>query len=327
MQQTDNADAAETTAQKDAAPAVRSENSAVQQLAAALQADNLTGKTINLFTPNAANEANRAAFAEEYGMELPATASETRKALRTLAQQQTAEQAMRQEAEAPGTNVGNKAAQVKNPAADQRQSTVEKAGETVESGQGYSVSMSNDTMTVRFADGTEAVRTVDPENPRTMLFDPEQLHQQAQAESRAAAQQEAQETTQQSREAPDGLRRTVGLRQQTLTEKQRAVQRTLTDWKVSKGAAETISRMVPDSIADLERYTAAASSMYRMGQMDGVKTFDKALELAGGMNNLAPNTNYVLQQPGGEQALRRPFCRGRAKWKPARWSAGPWAVP
>ena len=168
-------------------------------------------------------------------------------------------------------------------------------------------------MTVRFADGTEAVWTVDPENPRTMLFDPEQLHQQAQAESRAAAQQEAQETTQQSREAPDGLRRTVGLRQQTLTEKQRAVQRTLTDWKVSKGAAETISRMVPDSIADLERYTAAASSMYRMGQMDGVKTFDKALELAGGMNNLAPNTNYVLQQPGGEQALRAAFLQGQGE--------------
>lgn len=105
----------------------------------------------------------------------------------------------------------------------------------------------------------------------------------------------------------------MGLRQQTLTEKQRAVQRTLTDWKVSKGAAETISRMVPDSIADLERYTAAASSMYRMGQMDGVKTFDKALELAGGMNNLAPNTNYVLQQPGGEQALRAAFLQGQGE--------------
>ena len=313
VQQTDNADAAETTAQKDAAPAVRSENPAVQQLAAAMEADALTGKTINLFTPNAANEANRAAFAEEYGMELPATASETRKALRTLAQQQTAGQAVQQAAEVPDTNVGNNATQMENPAADPGQSTVEKAEETVESGQGYSVSMSNDTMTVRFADGTEAVRTVDPENPRTMLFDPEQLHQQAQAESRAAAQQEAQETTQQSREAPDGLRRTVGLRQQTLTEKQQAVQRELTDWKVSKGAAETISRMVPDSIADLERYTAAASSMYRMGQMDGVKTFDKALELAGGMNNLAPNTNYVLQQPGGEQALRAAFLQGQGE--------------
>ena len=40
-----------------------------------MEADALTGKNINLFTPNAANEANRAAFAEEYGMELPATAS------------------------------------------------------------------------------------------------------------------------------------------------------------------------------------------------------------------------------------------------------------
>ena len=311
-QQTGNAGTAETAARESAAPAVRSENPAVQQLAAALQADALTGKTINLFTPNAANAANRAAFAEEYGMELPATASETRKALRTLARQQTAGQAV-QQTDAPGTNVGNNAAQAESPAADPGQSAVEKAGETVESGQGYSVSMSNDTMTVRFADGTEAVRTVDPENPRTMLFDPEQLHQQAQAESRAAAQQEAQETTQQSREAPDGLRRTVGLRQQTLTEKQRAVQRTLTDWKVSKGAAETISRMVPDSIADLERYTAAASSMYRMGQMDGVKTFDKAMELAGGMNDLAPNTNYVLQQPGGEQALRAAFLQGQGE--------------
>lgn len=312
MQQTGNTDAAETTARKDAAPAVRSENPAVQQLAAAMEADALTGKTINLFTPNAANEANRAAFAEEYGMELPATASETRKALRTLAQQQTAEQAMQQEAEAPGTNVGNNATQMENPAADPGQSTVEKAGKTVENGQGYSVSMSNDTMTVRFADGTEAVRTVDPENPRTMLFDPEQLHQQAQAESRAEVQQEA-PAQQQSPAEADGLRRTAGLQQQTLTEKQREVQRVLTDWKVSEGAAETISRMVPDSVADLERYTAAASSMYRMGQMDGVKTFDKALELAGGMNNLAPNTNYVLQQPGGEQALRAAFLQGQGE--------------
>lgn len=307
VQQTDNADAAETTAQKDAASAVRSENPAVQQLAAAMEADALTGKTINLFTPNAANEANRAAFAEEYGMELPATASETRKALRTLARQ-TRQQA----AEVPDTNVGNNAARAENPAADPGQGAVEKAGKTVENGQGYSVSMSNDTMTVRFADGTEAVRTVDPENPRTMLFDPEQLHQQAQAESRAEVQQEA-PAQQQSPAEADGLRRTVGLRQQTLTEKQREVQRVLTDWKVSEGAAETISRMVPDSIADLERYTAAASSMYRMGQMDGVKTFDKALELAGGMNNLAPNTNYVLQQPGGEQALRAAFLQGQGE--------------
>ena len=112
---------------------------------------------------------------------------------------------------------------------------------------------------------------------------------------------------------PTDLKRTAGLQQQTLTEKQRSVQRELTNWKVSKGAAETISRMVPDSIADLGTYTAAASSMYRMGQMDSVKTFEKALELAGGMNSLAPNTNYVLQQPGGEQALRAAFLQGQGE--------------
>lgn len=102
-----------------------------------------------------------------------------------------------------------------------------------------------------------------------MLFDPEQLHQQAQAESRAAAQQEAQETTQQSREAPDGLRRTVGLRQQTLTEKQRAVQRTLTDWKVSKGAAETISRMVPGQHCRPGTLHGGSKQHVPHGQMDG----------------------------------------------------------
>ena len=58
---------------QDTAPMVQSENPAVQQLAAAVQDGQLTSKTINLFTPNAANEANRAAFAEEYGVELPET--------------------------------------------------------------------------------------------------------------------------------------------------------------------------------------------------------------------------------------------------------------
>lgn len=65
------------------------------------------------------------------------------------------------------------------------------------------------------------------------------------------------------------LRETYGLRQQSLTEKQRSVQRELSRWKVSRGASETISRMVPDSIADLDRYTSAASCMYRLGQMEG----------------------------------------------------------
>lgn len=307
MQQTGNTDAAETTARKDAAPAVRSENPAVQQLAAAMEADALTGKTINLFTPNAANEANRAAFAEEYGMELPATASETRKALRTLAQQ-----TQQQAAEVPDTNVGNNAARAENPAADPGQGAVEKAGETVESGQGYSVSMSNDTMTVRFADGTEAVRTVDPENPRTMLFDPEQLHRQAQAESRAEVQQEAQETTQQSREAPDGLRRTVGLRQQTLTEKQRAVQRTLTDWKVSEAAAESMSRNMPEGVG-AEVYTPAAASLYRLGVNGEGESFAQALQMTGSGTLSGAVRQVLATGETGRLALEMAYTQGRGE--------------
>ena len=113
------------------------------------------------------------------------------------------------------------------------------------------------------------------------------------------------------------LRETYGLRQQSLTEKQRSVQRELSRWKVSRGASETISRMVPDSITDLDRYTSAASCMYRLGQMEGVKIFDKALELAGSTSGLAGFTNYVLQQPGGREALQAAWLQGQGETEAA----------
>ena len=113
------------------------------------------------------------------------------------------------------------------------------------------------------------------------------------------------------------LRETYGLRQQSLTEKQRSVQRELSRWKVSRGASETISRMVPDSITDLDRYTSAASCMYRLGQMEGVKTFDRALELAGTTSGLAGFTNYVLQQPGGKEALQAAWTQGQGETEAA----------
>ena len=113
------------------------------------------------------------------------------------------------------------------------------------------------------------------------------------------------------------MRETYGLRQQSLTEKQRSVQRELSRWKVSRGASETISRMVPDSITDLDRYTSAASCMYRLGQMEGVKTFDKALELAGSTSGLAAFTNYVMQQPGGKEALQAAWTQGQGETEAA----------
>ena len=67
--------------------AVISDNLAVQTFAEAAASDSLTGKTIKLFTPEAENEANRAAFTEVYGVELPDTAAATRRVLRKVAEQ------------------------------------------------------------------------------------------------------------------------------------------------------------------------------------------------------------------------------------------------
>ena len=312
VQQTDNADAAETTARKDAAPAVRSENPAVQQLAAAMEADALTGKTINLFTPNAANEANRAAFAEEYGMELPATASETWKALRTLARQ-TRQQA----AEVPDTNVGNNAARAENPAADPGQGAVEKAGKTVENGQGYSVSMSNDTMTVRFADGTEAVRTVDPENPRTMLFDPEQLHQQAQAESRAEIQQEAPAQQQSPAEYADVELRAdpAALETDSWTrgEQVQTAQELAQHYRMSTQAVQTVVNNMPAGIG-AEIYAPAAASLYRLGVNGEGASFAEALQMTGKGSALSGRVQQVLALGNaGRTALELAYTQGKGE--------------
>lgn len=68
--------------------AAKSENPAVRQFAEVAASDSLTGKTIGLFTPNAENRENRAAFEQAYGVTLPDTASATRRMLREVAAQQ-----------------------------------------------------------------------------------------------------------------------------------------------------------------------------------------------------------------------------------------------
>ncbi len=298
------------------ASAVRSENQAVQQLAAAMADGELTGKTINLFTPNAANEANRAAFAEEYGIELPETAAKTRQMLRELAAQQQSTQV------APAETT---AANEEKPAGI-AETAAETQAQPEGNGQGYSVSMSNDTMTVRFADGTEAVQKVDLEDPKTLLFDPEQLHRQAQAESPAAQQTAVENTGETVESSPaeqhGGLRETYGLTQQSRSTQQRQVQQELTRWKVSDAASETISKNMPVGIGDAERYAAAASSLYRLGQMEDVTTFDKAMELAQGMNGLAVNTEYVLAQDGGRQALQLAWLQGHGEMEAGSMQRG-----
>ncbi len=68
--------------------AAQSENPAVRQFAEVAANDSLTGKTIGLFTPNAENRENRAAFEQAYGVTLPDTAGATRRMLREVAAQQ-----------------------------------------------------------------------------------------------------------------------------------------------------------------------------------------------------------------------------------------------
>lgn len=70
--------------------AAQSENPAVRQFAEVAASDSLTGKTIGLFTPNAENRENRAAFEQAYGVTLPDTATATRRMLREIAAQQKA---------------------------------------------------------------------------------------------------------------------------------------------------------------------------------------------------------------------------------------------
>ena len=275
--------------------AVKSSNPAVQQLAEAMDSGKLTSRTIKLFTPNAANEANRAAFAEEYGVELPGTAAQTRQMLRQM------------EAE-------------RSTAKAQAQDTVqqEQAGEQ----QGTGREILDGVMTTWNPDGTVETQVLDPE-----------MAARAQAERQAAQAQTAQKQTVENtgemvegqtvqQTEPAAMRETAGLEVRSEGAQKSSVQKELQRWKVSEGAAKTLSRNMPAGIADESRYAAAASSLYRLGQMEDVTTFDKAMELAKGMNGLAVNTEYVLAQPGGEAALKVAWLQGKGEAEAGALQAG-----
>ena len=94
--------------QRAEATAAKSENPAVRKFAEVTASDSLTGKTIGLFTPNAENRENRAAFEQAYGVTLPDTAAATRRTLREIAAQQNVKSEAApaaQSAELPGEAV------------------------------------------------------------------------------------------------------------------------------------------------------------------------------------------------------------------------------
>lgn len=109
----------------------------------------------------------------------------------------------------------------------------------------------------------------------------------------------------------NALRETYGMEApRTEGQKQARTEQVLRSWKVGEKAAQEISRKQPEGV-DSDRYAAAASTLYRLGQMEDVKTFDQALELAGTGSGMAANVNYVLGNLKGRNALEIAYTYGR----------------
>lgn len=252
-----------------------SDNLAVQTFAEAAAGDSLTGKTIRLFTPEAGNEANRAAFEEAYGVKLPSTAAATRRMLREVAAQRS------------------------------QQNAVENAGESVESS------------TETAADGAEPLSqriSADSRNPLALgSAENTGLTAQNGADQQAVMRSvPVEESTLDGMDSSNSpMRETYGMEApRTEGQKQARTEQVLRSWKVGEKAAQEISRKQPEGV-DSDRYAAAASTLYRLGQMEDVKTFDQALELAGTGSGMAANVNYVLGNLKGRNALEIAYTYGR----------------
>ena len=252
-----------------------SDNLAVQTFAEAAAGDSLTGKTIRLFTPEAGNEANRAAFEEAYGVKLPSTAAATRRMLREVAAQRS------------------------------QQNAVENAGESVES------------PTETAADGAEPLShriSADSRNPLALgSAENTGLTAQNGADRQAVMQSvPVEESTLDGMDSSNSpMRETYGMEApRTEGQKQARTEQVLRSWKVGEKAAQEISRKQPEGV-DSDRYAAAASTLYRLGQMEDVKNFDQALKLAGTGSGMAANVNYVLGNLKGRNALEIAYTYGR----------------
>ena len=253
-----------------------SDNLAVQTFAEAAAGDSLTGKTIRLFTPEAGNEANRAAFEEAYGVKLPSTAAATRRMLLEVAAQRS------------------------------QQNAVENAGESVES------------PTETATDGAEPIsQRISADSPPSMVALDRtgnvELTEQNGADRQAVMQSvPVEESTLDGMDSSNSpMRETYGMEApRTEGQKQARTEQVLRSWKVGEKAAQEISRKQPEGV-DSDRYAAAASTLYRLGQMEDVKTFDQALELAGTGSGMAANVNYVLGNLKGRNALEIAYTYGR----------------
>ena len=260
-----------------------SNNPAVRQFAQVAASDSLTGKTIGLFTPEVGNEANRAAFEAAYGVQLPGTAAATRRMLRSIAAQQQA--AQNQETRAADSSSDRALARRDLSGAD--------APAPLERG---AIGMSgNSEQTAQVAADAEE---------RALL---------PRVESAETQNQAVENTGESVESSPAELRETIGLQEApTENQKMNRVEQKLRSWQVSEKAAENLSKQMPSGLnADI--YAAAASSMYRLGQMEDVDTFDKALRLAGSENALGLNVNMVLEKSTGRNVLEQAYLYGKGE--------------
>ena len=185
--------------------------------------------------------------------------------------------------------------------ATNRQAMVENAGESVES--------SMETA----ADGAEPLSqriSADSRNPLALgSAENTGLTAQNGADRQAAPTEENTLDGMDSSNSP--MRETYGMETpRTEGQKQARTEQVLRSWKVGEKAAQEISRKQPEGV-DSDRYAAAASTLYRLGQMEDVKNFDQALELAGTGSGMAANVNYVLGNLKGRNALEIAYTYGR----------------
>ena len=230
------------------------------------------------------------------------------KAAGPAAEGNSAETAANQAAEGSGivneTQVNDDPAVHTAETAANRQAMVENAGESVESS------------TETAADGAEPLSqriSADSRNPLALgSAENTGLTAQNGADRQAVMQSvPVEESTLDGMDSSSPMRETYGMEApRTEGQKQARTEQVLRSWKVGEKAAQEISLKQPEGV-DSDRYAAAASTLYRLGQMEDVKTFDQALELAGTGSGMAANVNYVLGNLKGRNALEIAYTYGR----------------
>ena len=232
------------------------------------------------------------------------------KAAGHAAEGNSAETAANQAAEGSGivneTQVNDDPAVHTAETATNRQAMVENAGESVESS------------TETAADGAEPLsQRISADSPPSMgALDRTgnvELTAQNGADRQAVMQSvPVEESTLDGMDSSNSqMRETYGMEApRTEGQKQARTEQVLRSWKVGEKAAQEISRKQPEGV-DSDRYAAAASTLYRLGQMEDVKTFDQALELAGTGSGMAANVNYVLGNLKGRNALEIAYTYGK----------------